>query len=327
MNKRDIMLTALKGVALGLGNVIPGVSGGTIALITGIFERLINAIKSFNPTALGLLIKCRFKAFAVHTDLTFLTALFFGVVVALFSVAKLLAFLFESYSVYVWAYFFGLILASIFYVGKTIEQINFTAVCLFVAGAAVAVSVALLNPAVENSNIFYLFLCGALAISSMILPGVSGSFVLILMGNYELIVIDAVTRLRLSILIPFGLGCGVGLLAFSHFLAWLLKRYRDATIALLTGFISGSLVIIWPWKKEIYQVDAAGLPVLKPCGDPIIVNYHRYLPDTVTTEVVTALCLGIIGILTILTVEKIARFQASAFRNQLSGISKKQGSE
>ncbi len=311
MNIRDFILISLKGVAIGLGNVIPGVSGGTIALITGIFERLINSIKAFNLKAAGLLVKLRLQEFADYTDLKFLASLMSGVAVALFTVAKLLEFLFENYDVYVWAYFFGLIVASIFYVGKTIKKINPWVILLFILGTATAVSVSLLNPAVENSNIFYLFLCGALAISSMILPGISGSFVLILMGNYQLIVIEAVTQFKLNILIPFGIGCALGLPAFSHFLAWIFKKYRDGTIALLTGFISGSLIIIWPWKKEIYQTDPAGLMVLKPSGEPILVSYQRYIPETFNTEVIAAICLAIIGILTILIVERIAFYGQS----------------
>jgi putative membrane protein len=299
------IILALKGVAMGAANVIPGVSGGTIALITGIFERLINSIKSFNLRAIKLLLSFKISEFLAHTDIKFLTTLLFGVVVALFSLAKLLEFLFANYSVYVWAYFFGLILASIFYVGATISKINFGVVISFIAGTAVALTITFLNPAVENDNAFYVFLCGALAISSMVLPGVSGSFVLILLGNYELIVIEAVTQFKLDILIPFFFGCAAGLLGFSYFLSWVFRKYKDATIALLTGFILGSLLIIWPWKNTVYRTNALGELILKN-GEPIVFNYERILPESFNTETIAAIAIMIIGVVTIFAIEKTA---------------------
>lgn len=303
------IFVALKGAAMGAANVIPGVSGGTIALITGILERLINSIKSFNLRAIKLLFSLQFKAFAKHTDLKFLAVLLFGVFAALFSLAKLLEFLFENFSVYVWAYFFGLIMASIFYVGSTLKKINAPVILAFVIGTAIALTITFLNPAVENDNFFYVLLCGALAISSMVLPGVSGSFVLILMGNYELIVIEAVTQLRATILIPFFLGCGLGLIGFSYILSWVFKKFRDGTTALLTGFILGSLLIIWPWKHTIYRTDELGAYILKD-GEPMVFRYERYMPEHFNIEVGVAIALILAGIATIFVVEKAARIIA-----------------
>ncbi len=303
---KNYILIALKGYAMGMANVIPGVSGGTIALIAGIFERLINAIKSFNIKAIKLLFSFKFKEFVQHTDLKFLISLFIGVLLAIFTLAKLLEYLFEYYSIYVWAYFFGLILASIYFVGKTITKLNISVIVVFLLGTAIALSISFMKPAVQNENLFYIFICGVLGISSMILPGISGSFVLILLGNYELIVIESITQLRFDILIPFALGCGLGLLGFSYLLSWVFKRFRNETIAILTGFILGSLLIIWPWKHTIYKTDALGELILKAKGEPIIIGYDRYFPETLNAEVLIAFGFMFIGILSIWFIEKMA---------------------
>lgn len=238
---------------MGAANVIPGVSGGTIALITGIFERLINAIKSFNLTALRLLLKGKLKEFAAHTDLVFLIFLFAGIGIAILSFAKLLEFLFENHSTYVWSFFLGLVLASVWFVGKTVKKWHLGSVASFLVGTAIAILINVMTPASENSSVFYLFICGIVAICSMILPGLSGSFVLILMGNYQLVMIQAVNELNLAILLPVVGGAIIGLLLFSHFLSWLLKRFPHSTIALLTGFILGSLGVLWPWKNNLTE--------------------------------------------------------------------------
>ena len=215
-----------KGIGIGSANVIPGVSGGTIALITGIFERLINALKSFNITAVKLLFSGKFKDFARHTDLAFLCSVGLGVIVAIFSIAKIFDFLFANYPVYLWSFFFGMILTSIYYVGKTIEKWSWKTIVAFVIGTGIAAYIAFGTPAKENDNFIYLLICGAVATCSMILPGLSGSFVLVLMGNYQLIMIQAVNNLDLSILIPVAIGGVAGILAFAHILSWIYKKYR-----------------------------------------------------------------------------------------------------
>jgi putative membrane protein len=203
---KDNAINGLKGFAIGAANVIPGVSGGTIALITGIFERLINAIKSFDVTALKLLGRMKFREFFRHIDGVFLTAVGIGLAAAIVTLARILEYLFENYPVEIWSFFFGLILASVYYVGKTVGKWDSPAIISFAAGTAVAVGLSFLNPAVANANPVYVFLCGMLAVSSMILPGISGSFVLMLMGNYEL-VIRAVNEVNVMVLGPLALGC------------------------------------------------------------------------------------------------------------------------
>ncbi|MFC2107524.1 DUF368 domain-containing protein, partial [Bacteroidota bacterium] len=192
----------LKGMAMGAANVIPGVSGGTIALITEIFERLINAIKSFNLHAIKLLFTGKIKDFIAYTDLYFLIAVFSGVVIAIVTLARLFDYLFENYPVYIWAYFFGLVLASVYYVGKRIDKITLAVVITFIIGTALAIMISIMNPATENQNFFYLLICGVVAICSMILPGLSGSFVLFIMGNYKLVAIDAINERNFEILLP-----------------------------------------------------------------------------------------------------------------------------
>ncbi|MFO7843283.1 MAG: DUF368 domain-containing protein [Bacteroidales bacterium] len=300
------ILFFLKGFAMGAANVIPGVSGGTIALITGVFERIIDGIKSFNGKAFRLLLKGKIKEFIRYTDLYFLLSVFVGMVVSVVTLAKLLAFLFANYPIYIWAFFFGLILASVYYVGKTINRWNMSVVVTFILGTAVAFSVTFLTPATQNDSFFYLVICGVVAICSMILPGLSGSFILILMGNYELVMITAVNEMNLNILFPVILGAVFGLVAFSHILSWIYKKFKNQTIALLTGFIMGSLSILWPWKNEIYRVNQAGDFILNN-GEKIIQRYVPFIPESLNAEVITAVGFMIIGILSIALIEKFAQ--------------------
>jgi len=302
---KTYIIIALKGFAMGAANVIPGVSGGTIALITGIFERLIMAIKSFDAIALKLLFTGKIKDFIKHTDLYFLIAVFFGMLVSVVSLAKLLEYLFANYPVYIWSFFFGLILASVYYVGKTIEKWKVSVVITFITGAVFAVIISMLNPATQNDSFFYLIICGVVAICSMILPGLSGSFVLILLGNYELVMIHAVSNFDFKIIIPVGIGAVAGLIAFSHVLSWIFKKYKDQTIAILTGFILGSLSILWPWKNPIYKMDLNGAYILNK-GERIIQGYSKFLPDSFTNEVIIAILLMIFGIISIALIEKLA---------------------
>ncbi len=299
---REHIANFLKGFAMGVANVIPGVSGGTIALLTGIFERLINALKSFDVEAVRLLLKFKFREFAQHVDFGFLLSVFLGVGVSIISVAKLLEFLFQSYPVYVWSFFFGLILVSVWFVGKSIGKIDVAAAVSFVVGAAVAFGLSVMNPATENTAFWYLIICGAVAVCSMILPGLSGSFVLILMGNYQLIMIYAVSHFDMKIIVPVAIGVVVGLLAFSHFLSWLLSRYARQTMAVLTGFIFGSLGTIWPWKTPVYLMQD-GAEVLKN-GKPIIQSYQMYFPQEFSAEVAIAIVLMAAGMAALWALER-----------------------
>lgn len=306
---KETLYLILKGIAMGAANVIPGVSGGTMALITGIFERLINAIKSFNGKAVKLLLSFRISAFIKHTDLYFLLAVFGGIFLAIVSLAQLFDYLFTNYPVYIWAYFFGLVLASVYFVGKTVSKWNWSVVLTGIVGLAAAVLVSVMNPATENNSFVYLMICGVVAICSMILPGLSGSFVLILMGNYQLVMIDAINNRDLQILIPVAIGAVGGLIAFSHLLSWVFKRYRNQTISLLTGFILGSVSILWPWQNAVYLTDETGAPVLKK-GEKIVMQYDRFIPDAFTQEVLFAILIALAGVVSIWAIERTAMIKS-----------------
>lgn len=293
---KEYLFYFLKGIAMGIANVIPGVSGGTIALITGIFERLINSLKSFNLTAAKLLFKLKFSEFIKYTDLYFLISVLLGTFTAIFSIAKLFEYMFKNYPVYMWAFFFGLVLASIYFVNKQISKFSLPVILFFLFGTAVAISISILSPAGENQSIFYLFICGIVASCSMILPGISGSFVLVLMGNYQLVMVHAVSNFDLKILIPVGLGAMIGLIGFSYILSYLFKKYKDITIALLSGFVTGSLLILWPWKLMITENFG---------GKEKLIAYEWFLPQ-IDTEFFYALTFIILGVIVISLVELIA---------------------
>lgn len=303
----------LKGFAMGLANVIPGVSGGTIALLAGIFQRFINALKSFDLEALKLLSKFKFKEFAEHTDLFFLLVLFLGEGLSILTGARLLEWLFKNYETYVWAFFFGLIFASVYYVGKMVKNVNIGKILLCIAGAFIAFGFSIITPATENDNIFYLIFCGAIAICDMLLPGISGSFTLILLGNYKLIIIDSVAHLNFAVLIPVAVGAVIGFLAFSRFLSWLMKNYGEHTISVLTGFIFGSLVFIWPWKKPIYLMQN-GHEVFNQHGEAIVQGYQKFMPD-LSAQTFWAIAFMIVGIAVLCLIEELSARKARNEKN------------
>ncbi len=272
---------------MGVANVIPGVSGGTIALITEIYEDLINSLKSFDKKAFQLLLSFNIKDFITHTNFYFLTAVFSGSIVSVFTVASLFKYLFENYPILIWAFFFGLIVASIIYVGKRIKTWSKATIISLLIGIIVSISISFMTPATENSNLFFVFLCGIVGISGMMLPGLSGSFILILMGNYKLLMVTAVTELNVILLGVFFLGSAFGLMSFSHILAWVLKKYKDETLGILTGFIIGSLSIIWPWKEI-----AESLIVN---GEEKVISYNSYFPSEFNTQTLLAFALMILG--------------------------------
>ncbi len=302
---KEYLIYLLKGIAIGIANIIPGVSGGTLALITGIFERLINAIKSFDLEAAKLLFSGKWNAFAKKTDFWFLLTLFIGVALAIVLLAKIFDFLFKNYPVYIWAYFFGLVLASVYFVGKTIDKWNLSVVISLILGTAFALFITYINPATENDGFWYLFLCGVVAICSMILPGLSGSFVLILMGNYQLVAIDAINHRNLAVLTPVAMGAVIGLIAFSHVLSWVFKHYKDQTLAVLTGFILGSLSVLWPWKETQYLKDTAGNFIIKH-GEKVVASYKSILPPHWGAETWFAVIIMVLGIVSIVTIELLA---------------------
>ena len=280
---------------MGIANVIPGVSGGTIALITNIYEEIINSLKSFDKKALKLILALDFSQFIIHTNLYFLLSVFGGSIASVFSIASLFKYLFTYYPILIWAFFFGLIIASIYFVGKRIRKWNTTCVIILIIGTIIALSLSLVNPASENNNLLFVFLCGIVGISGMMLPGLSGSFILILMGNYELLMVTAITDFNIILLSVFLLGSVFGLMSFSHILSWVFKHYRDATLALLTGFIIGSLSIIWPWKRIANSIIVD--------SQQKILSYELCLPSEYNKETIIAIILMITGIFIVYQLE------------------------
>ncbi|MEZ5326391.1 MAG: DUF368 domain-containing protein [Verrucomicrobiales bacterium] len=317
-NLAGMLLLLLKGAAMGIANAIPGVSGGTIAFVTGIYETLINAIKSFDLKALTLLRKFKFRELLAHVHFFFLLPLGVGVLVGLVGSSYALKQLFKTHELYVWSFFFGLIAASIISVGKMVKKWGIAPVISLIVGAAIAIGIAMIGAADENRDIPYLMVCGVVAIASMIIPGISGSYVLILLGNYNLIMLESVTSLGdgikamdwdkikepLSIIIPVGIGCVFGIALLSRFLSWLFKRFHDAAVALMTGFVLGSLLVIWPWKKKIPLLDDSGAPVIKASGKEVIAAYERYLPDFSNNTTWIAIGFMIIAWLIVVAMEK-----------------------
>lgn len=310
---KDDLFTFFKGFAMGAANVIPGVSGGTIAFITGIYERLIEALKRCDTTTLKLACKFRLREVAERIDLRFLMAIGIGAVASVLSLARVLKWAMEESSTTqqaLWAFFFGLILASLPAVGKMVQRWSIGSIVAAVLGCGVAVGMAFLSPANENTHPLYLLLCGVVAMCSMIIPGLSGSFVLLLMGNYKLIMIDAVTALgrmelgeSLRILVPVGLGAVLGMLSLARFLSWLFRTWHDVAVSLITGFIAGSLVIIWPWKDQIIETFTKGEE-----GKEKIVGYENWhLPPIAESATWIALGLMLAGAALIVLVEWFAR--------------------
>ena len=238
----------LKGAAMGCADLIPGVSGGTIALITGIYEELINSIRSFDGLALRLFFKFKLKELWEHINGTFLVHVFAGIFLSIFSLSRAITYLLENEPIPLWSFFFGLILVSAFYVMP--KSRNIQTYLSLIAGAVAAYIITSMSPSTTSDQLWFIFISGAIAICAMILPGISGSFILILLAKYEY-VLAAVKSLDIVVIFTFGLGCAAGLLSFSKFIHWLLQNYKDVTMAALAGFMLGSLNKIWPWKEVI----------------------------------------------------------------------------
>jgi putative membrane protein len=240
----------LKGMAMGAADVVPGVSGGTIAFISGIYEELLASIKSVGPETLVVLRKEGFKAAWKQINGDFLATLFAGIVCSVLLLVRPITWALEHQPVLIWSFFFGLIAASVWLCGKLLRKWSVGPVIGLLLGAAIAVAIGLLNAGSGSTSLFFIFFAGALAICAMILPGISGSFILLLLGAY-LPVMTAIKALDIPVVGVFMLGCLFGLMAFSRILSWMFEHHHDLTVASLTGFLLGSLTIIWPWKEVL----------------------------------------------------------------------------
>ena len=244
------LIVALKGFAMGAANVIPGVSGGTIALLTGIFNELIEALNSLmSISTWKLLLKGDFKEFWRTIHGTFLLWLAIGVLLSVFSLAKLMEYVLAHHPVQTWAFFFGLMIVSAIFMLSDIKGWKGSDLCWLIGGVALGAFICLLSPTETTSDLWFIALCGAIAICTMILPGISGSFILVLLGKYEFIM-KAVSELNIPVLLVFALGCVIGIVAFSKFLHWLIGKYEKQTLLVLIGFTIGALVKVWPWADK-----------------------------------------------------------------------------
>ena len=303
MQQRTLLhyfIISLKGMAMGAADVVPGVSGGTIAFISGIYEELLTSISSVNFATLKLLKTEGIKAAWKAINGNFLVSLLVGIFISIVSLAKIISYLLEHKPIMVWSFFFGLVLASILYVAKQIAKWNFITVFVFVLGATIAYYITTLQPLIsENSSPLFLFLAGALAICAMILPGISGAFILVLLGAYKP-VLEAIHNKDFKLIAILGVGAIVGLLSFSKILKWLFSNYKNYTLAVLSGFIFGSLNKIWPWKNVLDT---------KMYGDKeVIIKEASVLPVNFNGEpqILSAIGLAVIGFVVILLLEKIA---------------------
>lgn len=250
MNRKNYLSLLLKGCAMGMADVVPGVSGGTIAFISGIYEELIGSIRSIDATALRLLLRLRFAEFWPRINGGFLLAVAAGIGISIFSLARLMTLLLESYPIPTWSFFFGLIVASALLVSRSVGRWNAASCAALAAGIAAAWWITEVTPAETPDTWWFVMLSGAIAICAMILPGISGAFILLLLGKYQFI-LQAVGELNIPVLALFLAGAVAGIVSFSHLLSWLLRHWHDVTVATLMGFMIGSLNKVWPWKEVL----------------------------------------------------------------------------
>lgn len=315
--QKDHILLVVKGLAMGAANKVPGVSGGVVAFVAGFYEEFIYSLQRVNKTAFKLLLKGKIRAFFHYINGKFLGLLGLGMVVSYFSISKVLDYLIINFQLYVWSLFFGMILGSIYYISKDFGGWNKKTITALILGTLVGLSISFLNPAKENDNLFFVFFCGIISVCGMTLPGFSGSFLLILLGNYVLLLVDSVNALYdtiidvfsgnfefiknkariqlLKVLTIFTLGSITGLVTFSHVLNYILKHYKNITMATIVGFIIGSLGVVWPWKAIHYKLAENGTYILDSKGKHIIENYTRFFPElnTQTYIAITYIALGI----------------------------------
>ena len=252
---KDYFLLALRGTGMGAADAIPGVSGGTIAFMTGIFEELVGSINAINAQAVKLLLSGNRKAFWHHINGNFLAAVGTGILLSVATLAKLMLYLLSHHPIETWGFFFGLIVASSIFILREVKHWTLMSAPVLIFGIFLGVTVCTLSPTETPDDLWFIFLSGAIAICAMILPGISGSFILLIMGKYEYIMgsISGMTSgdfaTNLPIIAVFGLGAATGIISFSKFLHWLLERFNRETLLVMDGFIIGSLVKVWPWSN------------------------------------------------------------------------------
>lgn len=293
----DYIVLSVKGFCMGASDVVPGVSGGTMAFILGIYEELIDAIKSFDLKGLQFLVTLKFRPLLDRISWQFLLAVGIGILAAIFSLSKLLSWLLQNRPIFIWSFFLGLILASVLSVSRRVEAWRILTWLCLVGGTLGSYFLVGLVPVATPNDYWFLFLCGAVAICAMILPGISGSYILVLLGKYQY-VLDAVNYRDFLVLGLVAAGACVGIIAFSRILGWLLKNYHDLMVATLTGLMIGSLRKVWPWKETLESVvDSHGQMV------PLVQS--NILPGQWNVEVLAAISLMVAGLLAVLFLDRL----------------------
>ncbi|PCH53685.1 MAG: DUF368 domain-containing protein [Flavobacteriaceae bacterium] len=321
----DNFFLFIKGLSMGAANKVPGVSGGTVSFVLGFYEEMIYSFRKINYKAFLLLINGRFKSFYKYINASFLILVFGGSMFSYFSVSLVLDFLLNHYELYVWSSFFGMILGSIYYISKDFKDWRVSNIIFLTIGIGLGIAISFMSPAKENDNLWFVFACGIIGVSGMTLPGLSGSFILILLGNYVLLLVDSVTmlyktfaeifigdfsfmgnieRIRyIKIIASFTGGSAFGLVFTSHILGYVLKRWHQIVTALIIGFITGSLGMVWPWKREIYKFKN-GKELIDIHGDKVIENFQRYFPNFSQYETWMGILFIFVGLGIVLLIDK-----------------------
>jgi putative membrane protein len=300
--KKSFLGITFRGLAMGAADVVPGVSGGTIAFITGIYEELIDTISGVNLSLLKTLKNDGLKSFWKQLNGNFLVALFLGIGISIVSLAKVISYLLETHPILVWSFFFGLVLASIHLVGKQVKKWNVSTAIAFILGTGIAFWITILPPMQQADANWYIFISGVIAICAMILPGISGSFILLLLGSYQTI-LNAVKEFDIPKIVIFASGAVVGLMSFSHLLKWMFKKFENLTIALLAGFLLGSLNKLWPWKETLLTFTNSHGKVI-PLEQKNISPTHFESLTGHNSQLFFAILLCLVGIALILALEK-----------------------
>ncbi|UYI49016.1 DUF368 domain-containing protein [Vibrio natriegens] len=300
----NYLITFFKGMAMGAADVVPGVSGGTIAFITGIYDTLLESIRRINPRLLSIWKREGMKAAFNHINGFFLITLFSGIFVSIATLAKLITWLLNTHPIPIWSFFFGLILVSVYHIVRQVEKRDAIRFITLLVGVVFAYSITVLKPLHMEPTMVNTLIAGSIAICAMILPGISGSFILLLIGMYTP-VLAAVKGFQVDILALFLTGCVIGLLTFSHLLSWLLRHFRDATLMFLTGLMLGTLPKIWPWKETLtWRTNSKGeqVPLLQHNLTPFEYEHITSQPS----QLVIAIVMMLAAIALVLSLEKFA---------------------
>ncbi len=304
MRLKNVILPFIKGMAMGGADVVPGVSGGTVAFITGIYQRLLNAIGAVDTKALRMLLTGNWISLWKKVDGAFLLPLLLGIATSILSLAKVIQHLLASYPIPVWAFFFGLILASALIIARSIHRWRGVDYLMLLMGGLIAFLITTLSPAATPESLWFIFITGFIAISAMILPGISGSFILVIMGKYSFI-LQALSDFNLPVIGVFIAGCLVGILSISKGISWLLAHFHNPTLALLAGFMIGSLNKVWPWKQGLdFIIDRHG--DIKPVVEQNIAPHNFLALTGQEPMLIEALIFSVLGFGLVIAIERLA---------------------